>query len=60
MKNERRLTLDGEHTRDTVSQNSKDVVKGRLSLAPAVRRTSRPKCKYLEKRQQYGESVRVD
>lgn len=60
MKKERQLTFDDDYTRDTVSLDSKDVEMGRLSLAPAVYRTSIPRCKYLEKRQQYDESVRVD
>lgn len=60
MKKERRLTFDGDLIRDMVSQVSKHVEKGRHSLAPAVYWTSRPKCECLEKRQQHGESVRVD
>lgn len=58
MKKERRLTFDRDLTRDIVSKFWKDLEKGRLSLAPALYWTSRPKCECLEKRQQYGESVR--
>lgn len=45
---ERLLTVDNDHTRDMVSQLSKYGEVGRLSLAPAVDQTSRPKSKYLE------------